>query len=381
MVPVDAAGSGAGPRYRLLGEGLVHDYDGFTIPTPPPVEALDLNRNFPAGWGTAIRGSGDHPLSEPEIDALVRAIAARPNICGYNAFHTFGGVLLRPSSTRADAKLDPLDVWAWKQLGERGRELTGYTAHSVYEDFTWNPDETMSGASDDWAYEHLGVFGWTTEFWDIVHAATGAKQSAHFWYTGPTADEALAVLRWCDEHHPDGYVDWYPFEHPTLGPIELGGWNSLTTWTNPPAGRLRDEVAGHADFAVHQALCSPRIEIVHTEVTRLGDDTWRVAAGIANTGWLATDVTRLARTANMVRPLVAELAGDAIEVLDGPPRRQLGQLEGRAALRFRNSVDGTPDRALATWTVRAPARSEATVTATHPRAGTATAELRLDAAD
>ena len=37
-------------------------------------------------------GSGDHPLSEPEIDALVRAIVARPNICGYNAFHTSGGV-------------------------------------------------------------------------------------------------------------------------------------------------------------------------------------------------------------------------------------------------------------------------------------------------
>ena len=38
-------------------------------------------------------GSGDHPLSEPEVDSLVRAIVARPNICGYNAFHTSGGVL------------------------------------------------------------------------------------------------------------------------------------------------------------------------------------------------------------------------------------------------------------------------------------------------
>ena len=50
--------------------------------------ALDMNRNFPAGWGTTVHGSGDHPLSEPEIDALVRAIVARPNICGYNAYHT-----------------------------------------------------------------------------------------------------------------------------------------------------------------------------------------------------------------------------------------------------------------------------------------------------
>ena len=281
----------------------------------------------------------------------------------------------RPSSTRPDSKLDPFDVWLWKQLGERGHELTGYTHHSVFEDFTWNPDDTMSGAADDWAFEHLGVLGWTTEFWDIVQHATGVKQSTHFWYTGPTDDEALAVLRWCDEHNADGYVGWYPFEHPTLGPLALGGWNDLVTWINPPPGRLRDEVAGHADFAIHQALCSPRIELVHTSVTALGDGTWRIAAGIANTGWLATDITAWARKHELVRPLVAELAG--ADVLDGPARRQLGQLDGRASLRFRHGIDGTPDRVLASWTVRAPAGTEVSVTATHARAGTAVATLTL----
>ena len=101
VVPVPPAGAPAGAtRYRLLDEGTIEHFDGFTVPTPRPPEGLDLNRNFPAGWSTRSAGSGDHPLSEPEIDALVRAIVARPNICGYNAFHTSGGVLLRPSSTR-----------------------------------------------------------------------------------------------------------------------------------------------------------------------------------------------------------------------------------------------------------------------------------------
>ncbi|MCB0965840.1 MAG: hypothetical protein KDB37_03305, partial [Ilumatobacter sp.] len=226
MVPIPAEGAPAGTAtYRLLDEGTLADHDGFTVPTPRPTEGLDMNRNFPAGWGTNIPGSGDHPLSEPEIDALVRAMIARPNICGFNAYHTSGGVLLRPSSTKPDAKLDPLDVWVWKQLGERGEALTTYTVHSVYEDFTWDQSETMSGASDDWAYEHLGVYGWTTEYWDVVRAATGTKQSTHFWYTGPTDEEALAVLRWCDANHPGGYVDWYEFDHPQLGAVELGGWN------------------------------------------------------------------------------------------------------------------------------------------------------------
>ncbi len=165
---------------------------------------------------------------------------------------------------------------------ERGTALTGYTAHSVYEDFTWDPTETMSGAADDWAYEHLGVYSWTTEFWDIVHAATGTKQSTHFWYTGPTTDEALAVLRWLDgqpsDDHTAGHVDWYPFDHPQLGPVELGGWNDLYSWTNPAPHLLRAEVAPHAEFAVFQALASPRLEIKDTTVEALGDDTFRVSA-------------------------------------------------------------------------------------------------------
>jgi hypothetical protein len=366
--------------YRVLTEGVLADFDGFTIPLPRAVEGLDMNRNFPAGWGTGVPGSGDHPLSEPEIDALVRAIAARPNICGYNAFHTSGGVLLRPSSTQPDSKLEPYDVWAWKQLGEAGTDLTGYTVHGVFEDFTWDSRDTMSGAADDWVYEHLGVFGWTTEFWDIVQHATGHKQSTHFWYTGPTADEALAVLRWCDANHPGGHVDWYGFEHPQLGHVELGGWNDLTTWTNPPEHLLAAEVAPHAEFAIRQALCSPRVEILHTSTTRLGDTSWRIEVGVANTGWLATDVSALARKQQLVRSGWAELTGPGIAVIGGAGRQQIGQLDGRARLRFGHFAggqDGTPDRALVTWTLVAQAGATAEVVVQFPRAGRATMALTL----
>jgi hypothetical protein len=385
MVPVPPTGAPAdAPTYRLLTEGSVTDPDGYTVPTPRSPEGLDLNRNFPAGWSTSVPGSGDHPLSEPEIDALVRAIAARPNICGYNAFHTSGGVLLRPSSTRPDAKLPPMDVWVWKQLAERGTELTGYPAHAAYEDFTWDPSETMSGAADDWMYEHLGVYGWTTEFWDIVHAATGTKQSTHFWYTGPTDAEALAVLRWCDDHHPTGHVDWYPFDHPQLGPVELGGWDDLSTWTNPPRHLLRNEVAAHADFAIHQALCSPKLDVQRVVATPLGADTWQVDVGIANTGFLPTDVSALARKEHLVRPITVEVVGG--EVVDGPRRRRLGvetagpaegQLDGRAALRFAGGSDGTPDRALVRFLVRAPSGSVLTVIANHDRSGRSSVEYEL----
>ena len=383
LVPVPLSGTGPDtPRYRVLAEGVIEEFDGFSVPAPPAPEGLDLNRNYPAGWGAKVPGSGDHPLSEPEIDALVRAIVARPNICGFNAFHTSGGVLLRPSSTQPDSKLPPGDVWVWRQLAAIGTEATGYPSHSVYEDFTWDPSETMSGASDDWVYEHLGVFGWTTEFWDIVRAATGEKQSPHFWYTGPTDAQRLAVARWLGEQ-PDtdpatrGFVDWYAFDHPQLGRIELGGWNQLQSWTNPPPHLLLAEVDGHVDFAVAQALAAPCVEIRHTAVTAVGDDTWQVTVGVANTGWLPTTVSDHAKAQGLVRPIVAELVGP-VDVLDGAARRTLGQLAGASSAQFGEATVGTPDRAVCTWLVRAPAGTEVTIETRHDRAGSDSRSLLLD---
>lgn len=367
MVRVPPEGAPAGtPRYRMLMEGEVEGHDGFTVPTPSSPESLDMNRNFPAGWGTGVRGSGDHPLSEPEIDALVRAVVARRNVCGYNAYHTSGGVLLRPSSTRADSTLPVIDVWAWKELGKKGQALTGYTVHSVYEDFTFDLNELMSGAADDWAYEHLGVFGWTTEFWDVIEQATGKKPGTFIWYVGPTEEEDIAVYRWALAHHPDTYHDWVAFDHPQLGAVEIGGWDETFLWSNAPGSRLLAEVKPHAEFAVYQALCSPRLEVLHTKVESLGGDSWRVDVGIANTGWLPTFVTEWARDKKLVLPMVAELHG--AEVLGSPARHELGQLGGRLDMQFSyGKNDGTPDRVLTSWVVRAAAGATVELTVSHQR--------------
>lgn len=360
-------------RYRIVPEGSITDYDGFTIPIATPVEGLDLNRNFPAHWSTRVRGSGDHPLSEPEVEALVKAITARPNICGYHAYHTSGGITLRPSSVHPDSKLPPFDLWLYTQFSVTVKEHTGYPIHSVFEDYTLDKTNTMSGAADDWIYEHKGIIAWTTEFWDIIKAATGKKQSTKFWYTGPSNVELAAVYQWCQEHNPDGHVKWYEYDHPQLGPIELGGWDRKSTWTNPPTHLLLEEIQGHSKVAVQQALCSPKLEIAHLATTALDGDLHRIDIGIANTGWLSTDITAYARKHNLVLPVEVTLldsVGNPAQCQNGSHRRRLdghGQLEGRAAKIFQD--DGTHDRALVSYLISAEAGSEFKVSAAHPRCG------------
>ncbi|MFM7666194.1 MAG: M14 family metallopeptidase [Actinomycetota bacterium] len=383
MIPVGPLGAPQGKqRYRLLAEGLIENYDGFTIDQPRDPAGLDLNRNFPAGWGVDVLGSGDHPLSEPEILALVKAVKARPNVCGYNAFHTAGGFMLRPSSNLPDSKLPPEDLFIFKKFGEHSTPLTTYPVHSVYEDLTWDKSRVMGGAGDDWAYDHLGVYSWTTEFWDAIYRATGEHSPNDVWYVGPTPAQDLAVCKWSDTHAPGSYVAWYPYTHPQLGAIELGGFNALYIWTNAPASCLKDEVAPHAEVAIFQAMAAPRLEIKLADATSLGGDMWRVRVGVANTGWLPTTVTQHARSKKIVLPATVEISrsgAGGVDLVEGEARVRIGQLEGRAKFLLDDGAmsDGTPDRHLHSWLVRATNGTTFTVTASHQRAGTVSTTVTL----
>ena len=96
-------------------------------------------------------------------------------------------------------------------------------------------------------------------------------------------------------------------------------------------------------------MVSPRLEILLVRAEKLGPDTWRIEAGVANTGFLPTQVSHWARKHDLVLPAFVELTGaDSI----GPSRQRIGQLSGRSHFAL-NGPGGTPDRTLVAWVVRA----------------------------
>ena len=75
-------------------------------------------------------------------------------------------------------------------------------------------------------------------------------------------DDDLKMLAWSDEElNGEGFVDWYPYDHPQLGPVELGGWNTAYCLRNPPPHLLEAEVAPHADWAIWHVLISPLLQV------------------------------------------------------------------------------------------------------------------------
>ncbi len=101
--------------YRLLPEGHIEDYDGALIRIQPKKERLDLNRNFPIKWRQEYEqeGAGPYPTSEPEVRAIAHFIASHPNITAGIAFHTYGGVLLRPYDYQDDDTFLAEDLWTF----------------------------------------------------------------------------------------------------------------------------------------------------------------------------------------------------------------------------------------------------------------------------
>jgi murein tripeptide amidase MpaA len=378
--PDDAGGE----FYRVLWEGRIRNYDGVTIKIAPPLEGLDLNRNFPMEWAVEAEqyGAGPFPTSEPEIRAMVQAIVDRPNITGHIAYHTFSGVHLRPYSGYDDDHFPTPDLRTYKLLGEKATELTGYPAISIYHDFKYDPKQTVKGGANDWLYDHLGIYSWTTEFWSPQREAGIADFQYIDWLRDHPPEDDLALLRWNDEQlDGKGYVDWYPFEHDQLGEVELGGWDLMYAWGNVPPKFLEREIAPHTELAIWHLLISPRLEIRSLEVEPLGEGSWLVRLVVENTGWLPTSVTEKAVERKAVRPLEAEITlPEGAKVIGGERKVELGQLDGRVhrrSLLWWASNDATSDRTKAEWVVEAPAGASVTVEARHQRAGIVRRELRL----
>ncbi|MFZ4506381.1 MAG: M14 family metallopeptidase [Fimbriimonas sp.] len=371
-----------GTYYRIIAEGELHQYDGMTIRARPTPQGLDLNRNFPSAWRPENEqyGAGDYPTSEPEVRAGVQAIVDRPNICGGVAFHTFSGVHLRPSSRKPDDELPAEDIWAFKSFGTAAKDLTGYPAISNYHEFRYHPKEVITGVFDDWMYEHRGVYAWTTEIWSPQRQAGITDYKYIDWFREHPIEDDLLMLKWNDEKlGGKGYHDWRPFDHPQLGPVEIGGWDASYAFRNPPPDFLEAEVAPFVEWVTWMAAASPRLVERELRVEKVGESVWRVRWAVQNAGWLPTAVTKHAQQKKLCRGVRAQISGgEGNWLLAGKPRQDAGQLTGRSHITaggFSGGLDATTDVALFDWTIAQPGTYQ--LEATHERAGTITKTVTI----
>jgi murein tripeptide amidase MpaA len=378
---------GPGPYFRLLPEGTIRDFDGVRIELAPERRSLDLNRNFPVRWRPhgEQHGAGPFPVSEPETRVIADAVVARTNICCYFCHHTFGAVILRPFDDQPDEAMPTKDLQRYKVLGGRGAELTGYRHVSVFHDFRYDPKDVTTGSEDTWAYDNLGAYAWTSELWSPIARAGITDYHLIDWFREHPIDDDLTLLRFNDEQLGGaGFIDWYAFEHPQLGPVELGGWDDMRFWGNPPDALLEAEVAPHSRWELFCALTTPVLRLRAADVEPAGPRSWRIRVVVENAGWLPTNVTERAVERKAVDGVEATIGlPDGVRLVGGQTRLDLGQLQGRSESTSMTASFGairpepTVDRGVAEWVVEGEPGAAVTVEVRHPRAGVVRAALTL----
>ena len=377
-----------GTYYRMLPEGTMRDYDGVSIKVNKDKQGLDLNRNFPAGWRQEHEqfGAGPYPTSEPEVRAVVHFITHHANITGGLSFHTWSGVLLRPFSTMADDEMPPEDLWTYKKQGEVGAAMTGYPAISVYHEFRYHPKDVITGAFD-WIYEHLGLYEWTIEIWCPMREA-GIKDYKYIdWFRDHPVEDDLKMLAWADKKlNGKGYIDWYKFKHPQLGEIEIGGWDKIYAFRNPPPHLLEKEIAKFPEWAIWNTLISPKLELIHAKAENIGGDAYRIEVAVQNTGYLPSYVSKRALQRKQTRGVVGEISlPKGAALVSGKLREVAGELEGRAykhtLMSFWTDTTPTADRTKLAWVVNvgksAKKGGSVDVVVKHEKAGTVRVKIKL----
>ena len=381
-------GETGGNYYRMLTEGLFHNFDGLTMRPRKIKEGLDMNRNFPSGWRpeSEQHGAGPYPTSEPEIRAAVQTITSHPNICGGITYHTFSGVILRVPGRGPDDDLPPEDVWTMKSLGKKGTDMSGYPCISVFHEFKYHPKEVITGVFDDWLYDNMGIYGWTVEIWSPQRQAGIEDYKYIEWFRDHPREDDLKMLKWSDEKlGGKGYYNWEPFDHPQLGPVEIGGWDGLYAFRNPPGEFLEKEITPLADWAIWMAGTTPQLTERGLIIEPKGD-LLHIRWAVQNSGFLPTNVTEHAAKKKIVRGVMGEIhcVSESHEsqgnftpnwLVAGSIRQEKGQLRGWSqtpSSGFGWSFDSTDDVAVFEWVVKP---GQYRLSAWHDRAGRLEAEV------
>ncbi len=115
------------------------------------------------------------------------------------------------------------------------------------------------------------MFTWTIEIWNLKKEAGIDNKEWIHWFRDHPIEDDLKIFEWAQRVAPnEGHIDWKPFDHPQLGKVEIGGWNRMHIFANPPPALREKEIARFPQWLLWQALISPKLELGSVEVTAAG---------------------------------------------------------------------------------------------------------------
>jgi hypothetical protein len=340
--------------YIVSAEGYDNDGDGRM--NEDGIGGLDLHRNYPENWrpmpgldltgrGWTQGGAGEFPLSEPETRAVFTFLLQHPNVSVVQTMDTSVPMLLHgPSTSRMSESMFPEDMKIYQHFDEEGKKITGYpNAGDTYWDYAnlGRGDRDMRARAAEMGFEiprepqGRPLFGHSPDFGYLYYGAVWYGDE--LWNGGRVKDydgdgrvTDLEALRFIDEELGGRYFKpWTKFNHPTLGEVEIGGFNPKFWRQNPPVELLEEWIKKEGMFNLLLAQSLPQVKIASAEMrpVRKEADTFELVAVFTNEGFLPTAL-KMAERVKIVRPDTAEVRLPAgAEFVGARPRQDIGFIQ------------------------------------------------------
>ena len=345
-----------GPFYRLYPEGRIHDWDGGEQ-IHVEGRSFDWNRNWSYNWRPEPeqRGSGDYPFSEPEMRLLGEFLHAHANLFGVLGYHTGPAATLRPPSSGSLHDLDQEDDQVMEDLARIGAAETGFPVTPVIQYHgARSRDISLHGHFHDFGYHHLGLYVFEFELGILLNSAGITTQE---YFQARTHEEYQAFERrlyaWWDEQEPQPplYRPWTPFDHPQLGPVEIGG-TLYPHVANPTLPHLQEIAQGTYRFTLAHTNKHPRVVLEDLAVDAIAGASkgsaavYRVRARVANRGEFPTFVTNKGRGLRRLQTVRVEFhPAEGVQLLSARGHADLGHLRGPTGSRLLEWFIACPEQA------------------------------------
>ncbi len=195
-------------------------------------------------------------------------------------------------------------------IGEVGVQLIPfYSNYVIYKDLY-----AVRGGFVNWTYEHLWIFSYTNELWNSNQLLGEQSTQELASVTGQTRQERQLFA-----NDPlmlgANFVEWQPFDHPTYGAIEIGGFVKQSQRVPPPF-MLEELCHRNTAFVLYHADQMPLVTWQNVEIKPVGDGVAEVTAAVENSRIIPTRSAQ-ARQRDIVLTDRLSISCDNLRILGG----------------------------------------------------------------
>jgi len=305
-----------GEWIRLGREGIDNDGDGRI--NEDTEGYVDPNRNWAYQWEPNYiqRGSGYYPLSGTGTKAIAEYLLARPNIIMVWAFHNTGGMFLRGPSTKEEGEYPRGDLRVYDYLGQHSEKITpGYRYLLVWKDLY-----STYGDFDNFTNNMLGSYGFVGELFQSqseTYSLSKDQKKPGERIREPGKEDTNHQRLKFNDHVVQGelFKSWTPFNHPTYGEIEIGGWVKMSSRLPHPF-MLQDLVHRNASAVLFSAGQTPEVSLEVFDKEKIGKNLYKVRIRLVNKHAIPT-LSYMSLKNKIHRNDILEVSGSSIDVVAG----------------------------------------------------------------